>query len=374
MKQKKRLWLLGGAITCCVGTLVWYTTVSGKLTQQSAELAQPSLARPVPTTLVKEHLNEKIRLFPGTVKASSSVELSFSVEGQLIELDGREGRQVKKGEIIAKLDPRDFINGYESSKASYLQSKTELNRAKKLIDQQVISRSEYDAAKTTFDKALAQMNISEKGKEDTIIRAPFDGVVAKRYVENNEHVKKQIPVLALKDISQIEVVIKVPENLMVQGGVETFNNIEVQFDGKADSWFSASIKEFRVQSDPVTRTYDVSVALQPPKDLEILPGMTATVKAVFGAGSKEMAKASICVIPVEAVFSESDGKSYVWRVPTTGGKPEKVRVELGSMHNDGIEVKEGLQRGERIATAGVHSITSETQVRPMKENGEGLDG
>lgn len=374
MKQRKRFWFLGGAITCCVGSLIWYTSVSGKLTQESAELPHPTLARPVPTTLVKEHLNEKTRLFPGTVKASSSVDLAFSIEGRLIELDGREGRPVKKGEIIAKLDPRDFINGYESSKASYLQAKTELYRAKKLIAQKVISRSEYDDAKTTFDKAVAQMNISQKAKDDTVILAPFDGVVAKRYVENNEHVKKQVPVLALKDISQIEVVIKVPENLMVQGGVETFNNIEVQFDGKVDSWFSASIKEYQVQSDPITRTYDVSVALQPPEDLKILPGMTATVKAVFGAGGKDMASASICVIPMEAVFSESDGKSYVWRVPTAGGNPEKVSIELGSMHNDGIEVTEGLQRGERIATAGVHSMTSEMQVRPMKADGEGLDG
>lgn len=374
MIQKKHSWLVSGAIACCVGTLIWYTSVLGKRPQEKAPPPQPTLARPVPTTLVKLHLNEKTRLFPGTVKASNSVELSFSIEGQLIELDGREGRPVKKGEIIAKLDPRDFNNGYESAKASYLQAKTEFNRAEKLIAQNVISRSEYDAAKTNFDMAQALLNISKKAKDDTVIIAPFNGIVAKRYVENNEHVKKQVPVLALKDISQIEVVIKVPENLMVQGGVETFNTVEVQFDGKADSWFSGTIKEYRAQSDPVTRTYDVSIALQSPEDLEILPGMTATVKAVFDAGNKDMASASICVIPLEAVFSESDGRSYAWRVPTTGGNPEKVNIELGSIHNDGIEVKRGLQRGERIATAGVHSMTSEMQVRPMKVNGEGLDG
>lgn len=374
MKQKKRFWLLGGAIVFSVGTLIWYTSVSGKLPQENVDLPQPTLARPVPTILVKEHRNEKTRLFPGTVKASSNVDLAFSIDGQLIALDGREGRPVKKGEIIAKLDPRDFINGYESSKASYLQARTEFNRAEKLIAQEVISRSEYDAAKTAIDKALAQLNISEKAKDDTVILAPFDGVVAKRYVENSEHVKKQVPVLALKDISQIEVVIKVPENLMVQGGIETFKNIEVQFDGSGDRWFAGAIKEYRVQSDPVTRTYDVSVALQPPDDLEILPGMTATVKAVFNSENNEMAETAICVIPMEAVFSESDGKTYVWRVPTQGGTPEKVPIELGSMHNDGIEVKKGLLQGQRIATAGVHSMTSDMQVRPMKENGEGLDG
>lgn len=374
MKQTKRFWLLSGAIATCVGTLVWYTSVSGKLSQEVAEPTKAPIARPVPTTLVKAHIHEKTRLFPGTVKASSNVDLAFSIEGQLIELKGREGRPVKKGEIIARIDPRDFNNAYESSKASYLQAKAEFNRAETLMSQKVISRAEYDSAKTAYDKTLAQLRISEKAKDDTVIKAPFDGVVAKRYIENLEHVKKQVPVLALKDISQLEVVIKVPENLMVKGGIETFNNIEVQFDGSGDRWFRGDIKEFRVQSDPVTRTYDVSVALQPPSDLEVLPGMTATVKAVFNAVEEDKAVNPVYVIPVEAVFSESDGRSYAWRVPARGGNPEKVSIELGAMLNDGIEVTKGLEQGEHIATAGVHSMTEEMYIRPMKLGGEGLDG
>lgn len=77
--------------------------------------------------------------------------------------------------------------------------------------------------------AKAEFEIRKKALEDTVIIAPYDGVIAKRYVENSEHVKKQTPILALKDISEIEIIIQVPERLMAQGGIHTFSNILQQY-------------------------------------------------------------------------------------------------------------------------------------------------
>ena len=372
MKQKLFL-LVGLALACTLGTFVWYANVSG--TVGDRENMIPPEARPVPTTIAEAMFTEKIRMFPGTAKARNRMDIAFSVEGLLVELNADEGRSVKKGEVLARIDPRDFRHAHDAADANYQRAEAEFKRATALRDRKVLSQAEYDNAKAAYDVALAELNIRAKALDDTVIVAPYDGVVAKRYVENNEHVKKQAPILALKDISEVEVVIQVPERLMAHGGIGQFADIRVKFDADGDRWFPGSVKEFSVQSDAVTRTYDVAVRLPSPSDMEILPGMTATVRIAFRTSMTNQNKGQdISLVPVEAVFSGSDGHAYCWRIPDQGGTPRKVKVTLGALHDRYIEVKSGLEPGYRVATAGVHSLTEKMLVRPMKDGQEGLDG
>jgi RND family efflux transporter MFP subunit len=324
---------------------------------------------------VQEAITLKIRSFPGLVKAKSNVELAFSVDGVLVELKARESRRVRKGEVVARLDERDFRNAHDAAKANFLRSDSEFRRASTLHKKDVVSQSEFDTAKATVDVARAEFEISKKAIEDTIIVAPFDGLVAQRYVENNEHVKKYTPILALKDISEIEIVIQMPERLMAQSGIHKFKDIKASFDIDNNQWFPCKVKEYSVQADPVTRTFEVAVSLQAPDDLKVLPGMTATVKASTASTLNENHTVSaLALVPVESVFADSEGKSYIWRIPDTRGKPQKIEVTLGAMNGDSIELMSGLEPGVRIATAGIHSLSENMLVRPMKDGGEGLDG
>lgn len=367
--------LTATVIVCCAGSIAWYSSVSGNINQKTALTAETNTPRPIPTTLVKEATTQKIRLFPGIVKAKSNVELAFSVDGVLVELKARESRRVRKGEVVARLDERDFRNAHDATKAKFLRSDLDFKRVATLHKKDVVSQSEFDTAKANVDVARAEFEISKKGIEDTIIVAPFDGIVAQRYVENNEHVKKFTPILALKDISEIEIVIQVPERLMAQSGIHKFKNIKASFDIDNSQWFPCKVKEHSVQADPVTRTYEVAVSLQAPDDLKVLPGMTATVKASTASTiNQNHAVSALALIPVESVFSDSKGKSYIWKIPDTCGKPEKIEVTLGDMHEDSIEILSGLASGVRIATAGIHSLSESMLVRPMKNGGEGLDG
>jgi len=371
--KKKRFFLVGLALVCSLGTFVWYTNVSGTEGNQNSQITP--VARPVPTAVVKEMVAEKIRMFPGTAKARNRMDIAFSVEGLLVELNAHEGRPVKKGDILARVDPRDFRNAHDAAQANYQRAEAEFKRLTALRDRKVVSQAEYDTAKATYDVAMAEMNIRKKALDDTVIVAPYDGVVAKRYVEKREHVKKQAPILALKDISEVEVVIQVPETLMARGGISQFKDIRVKFDADGERWFPGSVKEFSVQSDAVTRAYDVAVRLPSPSDMEILPGMTATVRIAFSTTSTNRnAGQGVSLVPVEAVFSGSSGNAYCWVIPEEGGTPQKVKVTLGALHDRYIQIHNGLLPGDRVATAGVHSLTEEMLARPMKEGQEGLDG
>ena len=374
MVKKKHL-VIVAAVLCAMGTTSWYAVVSG--TVQLSEKKERSVAtiRPVPTAIVQDALLVKKRLFPGTVQAQSRVEIAFSLDGLLVELNGQEGKSVRKGEVLAKIDQRDFLHALDAAKANYLRAETEFSRTKTLQDRKVISQAEYDNVKTTFDVARAELRIREKALGDTVIVAPYDGVVAHRYVENHEHIKKQAPVLAFKDISKIDVVIQVPEGLIAHGGTEGFKDILINFDADGERWFPGVVREFRVLSDPITRTYEVAVGVRPPGDMRVLPGMTATVSVTTSATQQIYKTAQhVRLVPVEAVFGGSDGHSYAWVIPESGGSPSKIKVTLGALCEGGVEIIDSLETGQRVAISGVHSLRENMQVRPVREGREGLDG
>mgnify|MGYP000392151375 CR=1 FL=1 len=372
MKSKKPL-MLGTVLLCCGAFFTWYK-VSGDVAGEDTTVVSAPAPRPVPTTLARPADFVPERLFPGIVEAKDNVEIGFSVDGLLLEINGQEGKYVQQGEIIARLDDRDFRNGRDAAKASFDRAEADFKRAQALFERKVISQAEYDAAKATRDVSLADYNIRAKALEDTVLHAPFDGVIATRYAEQQQHIKKQAAVVALQDISEIEVVIQVPERLMAHGGLSSFQNIEANFDVDHQRWFAGSIKEYSIQSDPVTRTYKVSIGLAAPEDLDVLPGMTATIRAQLAQESIAASSAISSQVPVEAIFSSPEGKSYVWVIPEQAGAPRKTEVSLGTISGDVVEITGGIKAGTRVATAGVHSLSESIVVRPMKANAEGLDG
>lgn len=372
MKKRKNV-LLVLVVLMAIGMFTWKDSLSTIMSGEEVEAVEQLKAlRPVPTALVQVVSAVESRAFPGSVRASRRVEIGFSVAGLLEGLNVLEGKTVSKGEVLARLDPRDFQHAMDASLASYNDAQRAYERAKNLHQRKVISKAKYDTARTVYEVAGADLKLKRKALADTVLYAPFDGVVAKRYVENYEHIKERTPVLAFKDLSMIEVVAKVPERLIANGGVEQFDAIAVKFDANQDLWFPAVIREFSVQSDPATRTYEVVVTMSPPESLEILPGMTATVRLESTLETPGLA--SKFRVPVESLVGGNDGTSYVWVIPARGGNPRKTEVVVGPMTNKGVVILEGLSGKEQVATAAVHTLVEEMQVRPAAEGKEGLDG
>jgi RND family efflux transporter MFP subunit len=371
MKGKKPI-IAAIVASCVLGSAVLYTTVSGRI--EEAPEPEPSTPRPVRTEIVTELSEVSSRSFPGTVRATGRVDLAFSVDGLLAELHATEGTLVKKGDVVAQLDQRDAENAYQASRARYEVAQKDFDRAKMLIGRKVIPQADYDDIEANYNIALAEMRIREKALDDTVLTAPFDGIVSNRSVENFQHIKAKDRIISIKDISAIDVVIQVPERLIAHGGSDRFARVRVGFDAIPQVWFDAVIKEFSIESDPITRTYDVVVSLSPPEGVTIFPGMTATVKAQFEADhfvasldTKKM------LIPLAAVVGEAGGSAYVWKIPERGGHPVKTTVEIGEVRRGGIEIHRGLKTGDLVAVAGVHSLRGDMFVRPALPDREGLD-
>ena len=325
--------------------------------------------RPVPVAEVVEASAYQTRFFPGEVRASKRVELAFNVSGQLTELNAFEGSEVGKGTLLARLDQRDFQYRLDAAQASFTQSKLDYDRKLKLFNSEVISKAEIDQVEASFLAVRANLDTAKKAFDDTSLYAPFDAVISKRHIENFEQVVAKDTVVSLQDVSEVEVVVKVPERLMARGDREDLHSIEVKFDADHEIWYEAQLGEFASQANPITKTYDAVVKLPSPEELNTFTGMTASVKVTFSEDDSEAG----LLVPVRSIFPGNNGVSYVWVIPAEGGNPVKTEIKTSRPVGEDVLVTEGLQPGQMLAVAGIHSLTEAMEVRPARKHSEGLE-
>ena len=149
---------------------------------QKKEMTAPA-TRPVKTTIVESR--SVIRKdFSGIVEAVEYVKLAFRVSGQIISLPVIEGEKVKKGQLIAAIDPRDIALQYAATKSAYETASAQVERNKRLLSRQAISVQEYEISLSNYQKAKSEYELSSNNMRDTKLTAPFDGSIEKRLVEN----------------------------------------------------------------------------------------------------------------------------------------------------------------------------------------------
>ena len=328
--------------------------------------------RPVPVVQIKVHNPGVVREFPGKVRANRRVELAFSVPGVLVELNASEGTRFKKGEIIARLDPRDFRYALDIATAAHTEAKATYERKLKLFQGNVIAQSDLDRFEAAYHIAQGEFDLRKKALSDSVLKAPFDGVIARRYVENHEHIQAKVPIVSLQDVSVVDVVVQLPEILVAHGGLENLKSVKVNFDADGDQLFEAGIIEYSSQADPATRTYEAVVELPSPENLNILPGMTASVHVNTSHDTGAPMEQTF-LVPVEAVWGGENNQSYVWVIDEKNQRAVKREVVPGEIKNSEIEISAGLSAGEKVAVAGIHHLNEELPVRALEGKVSGLD-
>lgn len=208
----------------------------------------------------------------------------------------------------------------------------------------------------------ANVEAAEDQLDYTVLRAPFVGVVAAIYVENFEEVRPQQPIARIVDDSRIEMVISIPENLISYAPMVT--DISVTFDAFPDQPLAAQIKEIGNEASPTTRTYPMTLIMEQPPGVKILAGMAGTAT---GTPPAEIGAAEL-VVPVSAIFASDDGaKSFVWVIGQDNTVARR-EVQTGELTNTGMQILDGLEPGELIASAGVNYVQEGQLVQPEESD------
>ncbi len=340
---------------------------SGCSKKEEEVKAEP--VKPVKFTTVQTG-QEKVSIsIPGRVRAARRSELSFKVEGPLQELPIEEGQLVKKGDLVARILPRDFQTAVNEAKARELEAEQQYRRYKELYAKKQVSKADFDRYRASRDVARARLEDAQNALKDTSLLAPFEGVIAKRYVENFEKVQPKQPIAYLQLINKLEILIDVPELMMAKFKASGQVSIVATFDAVAGKEYPLKIKEFSTDADPATQTFQVVLLMDQPSEANILPGMTANVtSSIDGEEQGE----TVILIPAVAVMNDAGNQDYVWLLDNETMTVHKTDVEIGRLEGSkNIFVKKGLKSGDNVIIAGVSKLRAGMKVRPWENQREG---
>lgn len=321
------------------------------------------------------------RSYPGRVRAARRVDLSFQVGGPLIELPVDEGQEVKKGEVLARIDPRDFETNLRNAEgqlakayAALRSAKSEYDRIKRIRDadpgaaseSMLVKRQEaVDTILADIASLTASVEAARNSLDDTYLRASFDGFISKRYAENFQEVRPQEPILSLDFLDKLEIIVDIPETLMAQLQNNQHLEIFAEFAAAPGKQYDLSAKEFSTRADAATQTYQIVLEMDRPDDINILPGMTTTVQRITSFAEKG---SNTFTIPAYAVFADDTGKPQVWVVNQQEMTVHRRPIQTGELvGEDGIEITDGLQSGEVIAVTGVTLLQEGMKVRDLAQ-------
>ena len=323
--------------------------------------AAAPLPRPVKAMKVSDISAFTERSFPGQAEATEEVDLGFEVGGIVARRLVDRGKSVQADQLLARLDPADYQNAYEAALAERDRARANRDRIKIAAASGAVSQQDVDDAEALLSVREAEVKIRAKAVEDTKIIAPYDGVIAETYVENYQRVLAKQKVLRLLDISKVEMTVDIPESLISLTSYVT--ELQCSFDAFPGRKIPAKFKYVGTQASTTTRTYPVTVIMDQPGDVTILPGMAGTVT---GRGVlPEDLDASGVEIPLSAVFSDKEEKKFVWVIDETEQIVSRREVALGDTTGVGVRVK-GIAPGEWIATAGAYTLKDGQKVRILQ--------
>ena len=322
---------------------------------------QDDYVRSVKVVEIDSTVLERVYEFPGQIQAGQQLDLAFEVPGKLTAIKVKEGDMVKKGDLVATLDTRDYQASLNSAKATLEEAKLERDRNQRLFDQQAGSKESVEKSIRTVQTAQASFDKARKAFEDTSLKAPFSGVVAKVFVDDFQNVSANQDIVVMQDTTTFEAVIDIPETLWVLAKPGLSNEErnkrsrpEIRLTALRGESFPATISETSMLADPKTRTFAVTLAFSPPADLNISPGMTAA--AILHWAREAQGGANIFSVPVGAVGFDDAGKAYVWKIDREKMIASRLVVEAGEVSEGMIGISGEIGEGELIAGSGVAQI------------------
>jgi len=306
----------------------------------------------------------------GEVRPRYESNQGFRIAGKIIERKVEVGTLVKKGQIIARLDASDAhlsataaLADVHAAEADHALAAAEAMRQRQLFAKKFISASALDIREAELKKAgarlaqiKAQANISNNQTQYTTLTADRDGVVTMIHAEPGQVIEAGEVVVKIAGTKETDVLVDVPESRMAEVRLNATVTLKMWADRQKS--YTGVVREIAPAADSVTRIFNVRVTIRD-ADESVKLGMTAGVK--FTQPNEQ--QTAEFLIPNSAL-TELDGKKIVWVIDADRAQPREV-VVAGLFREDGVLIADGLQAGDKIAIAGVHTLIKNQPVKPV---------
>jgi membrane fusion protein (multidrug efflux system) len=316
-----------------------------QLEGDEAGVAKGGKRRPVlvETAIVEKTVLARTVEAVGTTRARQSIDIRPVDSGRIIEILLSPGNMVEKGEVLALLDTESELADVAEARAERREAELALERARTLAERNNVAKATVDQLEAAYEAADARLQRAEKSLTDRTVKAPFSGKVGLKQVDVGARVDDDTVITTLDDLAEIEIDFKAPE--IYFGAVAAGQTIEATSAAFDNRGFSGEITTIDSRIDPVSRAFKMRAKIPNP-DLALPAGMFMLVELT-------LAERETLTVPEQAVLL-TDSQASVFVI-----KDEKAvlrNVELGQRDVGRVEVKTGLQEGERIAVTGLQRL------------------
>jgi multidrug efflux pump subunit AcrA (membrane-fusion protein) len=382
------------AVLLAGSALVWTACSTANGSTNEPASATPAAVSVTASAALEQPIARFIRA-TGSLTAEEQADVAAEIRARVISTPIERGTPVREGDELVRLSsaeaaaqaaeaeanaaqiearlgltagsPFDVnaVPEVRTARASYDLAESEFGRIRALLDQRVVSQSEFDQRRTQMEAARqqyegarnaaaqqfqalqaarARVTLARKALADTVVRAPFNGLVSERLVSVGDYVTSGTTVATIVRIDPLRVRLTVPEQFVAAVGIGQAVSFEV--DAYAGRRFEGRIRYVSPALESNQRALTVE-AVVPNPGRELKPGLFATARIELAAPTPGI------VVPLEAVVTNA-GTSRVYVL--TGNRAEERLVTLGQTVGGHVEVTGGLKAGERVATTGTAQL------------------
>jgi RND family efflux transporter MFP subunit len=312
--------------------------------------------RKVSVEVAKEDSNPEVDTYTGIVAFLTETTHSFSSAGRIAKVFVREGETFGRGAVLASLDTSTVKAALDSAQANFEQATQQLDRREQLFARGWVTKADLESARAQFTAAKAQVDTQRFHVDNAVIVARNPGVVLDRIAEPAQNVAAAEPVLRTGNLNQ-RLVLRVPLPQKVAARVQVGTAGEVVLPSAQNARLGAVLVEISPQSEEVSGTFTALFALS---------GATPSQVGQIGEIRLRLLREpeARIVLPLSAIFDVRGDEGFVYVIDRQNRAIAR-RVVLGDITENGVAVKRGIARGERVAASGLDWLENGMQVAPI---------
>lgn len=286
----------------------------------------------------------------GTLVSNEEVELRSEISGKITQILFEEGRRVKKGDLLIKINDSELQATLKKNKSRETLARDREYRYKQLLEKNLTSQQEYDVILSELNSVLADVEFNQAQIEKTELRAPFDGVIGLRSVSVGSYISPQTKIATLQNINPMKVDFSVPQKYF--GLIKEGKTIFVKLPSSKKE-YSGRIYAVEPKIDQNTRTVQAR-AIIPNERAELTPGSYVEINVVI-----EDIKDAV-MITTDVVVPDIEGeKVFVYK----NGKAVPQIVEAGIRTEKEIQIISGLNAGDTLIVSGIIQLRPNSPVK-----------
>lgn len=329
--------------------------------QMEEQMSKPQPATKISATTAKtESWTPSIKAV-GSIKAINGIEVANEVPGIIESISFESGDTVKQGDVLIRLNTAIDEASVRTRRAESQLAEQEFKRISDLLPKRAVSQSQYDESKANFDAARARVNEADAQLSKKIIRAPFDGNLGIRMVDQGEYIATGTPIVEINMLNPIYADYTLSEKNLQQ--VARDYSVVVTVAAVPEQEFLGKVSAINTSVNPETRTVRVRATLDNPKNL-LRPGMFATVQ------TKQPKDNDVVTVPRTAISYNTYG-DFVFAVEKNDEGDLVVNrrtITAGPTRDKRIAVLSGLKAGERVVSRGLLRLRAGQKVTIQDEN------